>query len=157
MNSTVKQNYLYILTGIVALVLVIGGVVYLSLLPAGNQQSSLVNQPLEEVTRPPGQYIEYSEVEFAAAGSKRRVLYFYSKNCTDCLLRDEELNQNLAALPYGTVLFKVDFDTAAALLERYQVSEVNTFVYLDGEGNEIGRWQNGGLEELMEGTDTTNE
>lgn len=102
-----------------------------------------------------GQYLNYSADSFDAAAGKRRVLFFYASWCPTCIPADKSFAENTASLPADVVVLRVNYndpdtdDAENALAEKYGITYQHTFVQIDGEGNEVTKWNGGAIEELI--------
>lgn len=66
------------------------------------------------------------------------VLFFHAAWCPDCQADDKDLTAWYAAgVPYAASTYKVDYDTASALKQKYGVVVQDTFVLIDGKGEKI--------------------
>lgn len=147
-----SHNKLYILIVLIVLTL---GVLYVGY-SRGNKISKnqstetlAVNSHVEDLT--PSIYVPYSEevIEQAFAEGKKVVLFFYAEWCPSCRVADAEINQNYAEFPHNFVLVQVDYDTATELKKKYGVTYQHTFVQIDEAGNELVKWNGGGVKEIL--------
>lgn len=95
------------------------------------------------------QYIDYSESNVENTKDKTQVLFFHAKWCPTCKAADQEFTANLDQLPDNVVLIKTDYDTQAALKQKYGITYQHTFVQIDEDGNQITKWNGGDVEELI--------
>lgn len=51
-------------------------------------------------------------------------------------------------IPENMVLMKTDYDTYTELKKKYGVTYQHTFVQVDENGNELTKWNGGGVNEL---------
>lgn len=90
----------------------------------------------------PGAYITLAEYE----GSKDMydsgtvVLFFHATWCPTCKATEENLNADLASIPEGLAIVKVDFDSSDDLRQKYGVTTQHTFVQVDADGDELAKW-----------------
>lgn len=103
----------------------------------------------ENQAQPAGQYIDYSPAAFAAAQGKKRVYFFYAKWCPTCKAANQDLTVNGSMIPADVVLFKTDYDTETELKKKFAITYQHTFVLVDDSGEEIKKWNGGGVEELI--------
>lgn len=81
----------------------------------------------------PGSYVAYSDEAFADSKAKRRVLFFHAAWCPQCNMLEKSIQQT--GVPENMAIFKVDFDTAHQLRNKYGVTMQTTFVEVDASGN----------------------
>jgi len=102
-----------------------------------------------------GLYTPYSDSAFKAASGKKRVLFFFANWCPICKPVDAELSANTAKIPEGVAIFRVNYNdsdtdaTDKALAQQYGITYQHTFVQVDSEGNEIAKWNGGGLDKIV--------
>ena len=83
-----------------------------------------------------GAYLDYYDGAIAeTAGTK--VLFFHASWCPKC--RDLEENILASDIPDNFTVFKVDFDTATELRQRYGVTLQTTIVYVDDDGDALAK------------------
>lgn len=85
-----------------------------------------------------GLYQDYSAEAFKEAESFIRVFYFSASWCPTCNLNDKRLQS--MDIPEDMVIFKVNYDSATELKNKYGVVNQDTFVQVDEEGNELSKW-----------------
>ena len=93
-------------------------------------------------------YLLYTQDSFNAAADQKRVYYFHAPWCPTCKVANAEFESKKDQIPSGVVLFKTDYDTNGELKKKYAVTYQHTFVQVDAEGNEISKWNGGGINEL---------
>ncbi len=118
--------------------------------------------PVEEVSKPTptsaapfsnnGRYREYSESEYGLAADQKRVIFFHASWCPTCKVANEEFMSQTDKIPEDVVLFKTDYDTETELKKKYGITYQHTFVLVDENGDEIKKWNGGGMEELISNT-----
>lgn len=102
------------------------------------------------------QYVVYTQNALDSAKDGRRVLFFYASWCPTCRPTDASFSQNSSEFPEDLTVIRVNYndpetdDEERALADKYNVTYQHTFVQIDSEGNEITKWNGGGLEELLE-------
>ena len=103
----------------------------------------------------PTRYIEYTKSAFDGAANKRRVLFFYANWCPTCRPADASFQQNKNQIPEDVTVIRVNYndtDTDAeekALAQKYSITYQHTFVQIDAQGNEVGTWNGGQIDELL--------
>lgn len=93
-------------------------------------------------------YVEYSPEVFENSKDQKRVYFFHASWCPTCKAANREFSENSHGIPGDVVLFKTDYDTQTELKKKYGITYQHTFVQVDESGNEIAKWNGGGLEEL---------
>ncbi len=99
-----------------------------------------------------GRYRVYNENEYGLVADRKRVIFFHASWCPTCKVADEEFMSQAEKIPVDVVLFKTDYDTESQLKKKYGITYQHTFVLVDMEGNEIKKWNGGGIEELINNT-----
>ena len=94
-------------------------------------------------------YFDYSPAAYTAAADKKRVLYFYATWCPTCGVANQDFTVNAAQIPPDVVIFRTDYDRETTLKTKYGVTYQHTFVQVDKNGNELAKWNGGGLPELL--------
>ncbi len=84
-----------------------------------------------------GSYISYTDSALAST-SGQRVLFFHASWCPQCQKVDADIKND--GVPSGVTVFKVDYDTAQSLRQKYGITLQTTFVKLDSAGNSIGKY-----------------
>ena len=107
------------------------------------------SQPVTSSTTQSSRYIDYSPQSYAKAADKRRVLYFYATWCPTCSVANEDFTVNSSRIPEDAVIFRTDYDQETALKAKYGTTYQHTFVQVDKSGNELAKWNGGGLNELI--------
>lgn len=82
----------------------------------------------------------YSPEKLALAQEGKVVLFFHANWCPICRQLDAEAAANSNIVPDGVHVLKVDYDTATALKKKYGVTVQHTFVQVDPNGNQLGKW-----------------
>lgn len=82
-------------------------------------------------------YAEYSDG--VVGNGKESVLFFHAAWCPACIGNDKKIQAWYDGENFGRSIYKVDYDTAADLKAKYGVTGQDTFILIDGSGNEIKR------------------
>lgn len=77
------------------------------------------------------------------------VLFFHAKWCGECKRDDKALTQWEEENGLPVSIYKVDYDSATELKNRYNVAQQNTYVVIDGKGNAISSVSFPGLKKLQ--------
>jgi thiol-disulfide isomerase/thioredoxin len=85
-----------------------------------------------------GAYIDYS-AEALAKASGTKILFFHAPWCPQCFMLDNDIKAQ-KELPANLTIFKVDYDSATALRQKYGVVLQTTFVKVDKEGNQLQKY-----------------
>lgn len=105
---------------------------------------------MEEIMSNHGQYLDYSSTEFDKYKNKKRIYFFFAPWCPTCVPTDKEISENEDRIPENTVIFKTDYDSSTELKNRYTITYQHTFVQVDENGNEIAKWNGGGINTIIE-------
>ncbi|MBI4067324.1 thioredoxin family protein [Candidatus Gottesmanbacteria bacterium] len=146
----------HLVLGIVAVLLVGGGVVYFNSqsIPKDWTDGSFVKE--EAMTKDGGtgtgsslasQYLDYSSesLKKASENNGRVVLWFAALAwCPSCQAADKDFKANFDKVPKDITILKVNYDTAKDLKQKYAITVQDTFVQVDNQGKEITRWNSGG-------------
>ncbi len=115
-----------------------------------NDDTSEMRDPADDtMSTTTGQYIDYSASAYEATYDKKRVLYFHATWCPTCKVTHEEFLANPDKIPNDVVLLKTDYDTERELKQKYGITYQHTFVQVDASGNEINKWNGGGIDKLI--------
>lgn len=97
-----------------------------------------------------GQYVEYDpQLVKEATKTGKAILFFHAKWCPTCKVADQDIRENLNMIPIGVTIFQTDYDTYTDLEKKYGVTYQHTFVQIDAQGNEVAKWNGGGLDEIV--------
>lgn len=97
-------------------------------------------------------YVAYSTQAYDQAVGKKRVFFFHASWCPTCKVANTEFEANTGNIPQDVVLFKTDYDSQSALKQKYNITYQHTFVLVDSQGNELAKWNGGGIDELVQNT-----
>lgn len=117
--------------------------------------SSPAPAPHESVLTSGAKYIIYSADEYEEGKESRRVLYFYANWCPTCRPVDAEFKQNESQIPSDVRVYRVNYndpdtdDEEKKLAAKYGITYQHTFVQVDRQGNELTKWNGGGLSEMI--------
>jgi len=118
----------------------------------GNDKMSETDADAKKKTR----YIVYAKDSLSESLDTKRVLFFYASWCPTCRPVDAELKTNESQIPSDTTVIRVNYNdpetdqSEKSLAQKYGVTYQHTFVQIDKNGNEIRKWNGGGIEELLE-------
>ena len=76
------------------------------------------------------------------------VLFFHASWCPTCKTAMKELEAGKSDLKDITVVI-VDYDKYKSEKRKYGITYQHTFVQIDEKGNELAKWNGGGLEEIL--------
>lgn len=100
-------------------------------------------------------YLKFSPAIFTESANLRRVLFFYANWCPTCKAADAELLAEVDQIPSDVLLIQVNYNDTQTepaekeLAKQYGVTYQHTFVQIDGEGNELAKWNGGGIDQLL--------
>lgn len=101
-------------------------------------------------------YVFYSEDTLKNTIKNKRVLFFYANWCPTCRPVNEEFTANIDKIPTGVSVIRVNYNdtdtdkTEEALANKYGITYQHTFVQIDENGDEIAKWNGGGISELIQ-------
>ncbi len=98
-----------------------------------------------------GMYTDYSPSSLAEATKNggKAVLFFWASWCPDCKAANADFLANADKIPHNVTVLKTNYDTEKALKTKYGVTYQHTFIQVDAGGNQISRWNGGGVAELV--------
>lgn len=98
----------------------------------------------------PGSYKNYSAatVEAEQAAGNKVVLFFHAPWCPFCKTADSAFNSRSSEIPSGVTLLKTDYDSNTELKQKYGVTYQHTFVQIDGNENQVSKWNGGDIDNL---------
>lgn len=139
---------------VLLVVVIAGGFIIMNITNNSPKKSPSENDGPKEKMTPSAtisknRYVPYDAPLFQNQKDKRRVLFFHAKWCPTCKIADKEFVENSQKIPDDVVLFKTDYDTEKELIAQYGITYQHTFVYVDSEGNELKKWNGGGIAELL--------
>lgn len=122
-----------------------------NILNVKSPKTNLPDEKNEQLSRkqPTGRYLNYSRGAYNDSKNMKRVLFFHAPWCPTCKVANEEFMSQQDKIPEDAVLLKTDYDTEQELKSKYGITYQHTFVLVDMDGNEIRKWNGGGIEELV--------
>lgn len=95
-------------------------------------------------------YVAYNaENVVASAKTGKAVLFFHAAWCPTCQAAEKDIQSKLSEIPENITIFKTDYDTQTELKKKYDITYQHTFVQVDEQGNEIAKWNGGGVDEII--------
>lgn len=100
-------------------------------------------------------YVAYTPEELENGSGSRRVLFFYANWCPTCRPANKQFSENESQIPQDVIVYRVNYnddETDQAekdLARQYTVTYQHTYVQIDSKGNEVTKWNGGGLDELL--------
>ncbi len=91
----------------------------------------------EKVLADKGVYTSYTDG--VIGNGQQSVLFFHASWCPYCIANDGLLKNFYSFEDYPRSVYKVDYDTSLDLKKQYGITQQDTFVLIDGNGNEIER------------------
>ncbi len=100
----------------------------------------------------PEVYVDYSDsaLQQSLADGKKVVLFFHASRCPICRKLDQNIKDQLEQIPVDAVIFKVNYDTENALVQKYGVKIQHTLVSLDSDGNKTDLSVDASVETLLD-------
>ena len=93
-------------------------------------------------------YVDYSEQTYAENSDKKRVIFFHASWCPTCKIANTDFENNEEQIPEDVIVLKTDYDTQTELKNKYGITYQHTFVQVDANGNEVAKWNGGGVSQL---------
>lgn len=158
------MNKNLLIAGAVIIMAAAGTVFYIYIQSTPNDSSMKKNEQTSESDKITGdedsssRYVEYSKAALEQAAINRRVLYFYANWCPTCRPTDAEFRANTSKIPGDLTVIRVNYNDTDTdqeekdLANKYAIIYQHTFVQIDSQGNEIKKWNGGGLDELTQNT-----
>ena len=103
----------------------------------GNQEKPSLSANALLGTRFEGEYEAAGYLPFSPGllgNGESAVLFFHASWCPFCRAHDETLQAWYAGDAPGIPVYRVDYDTAKDLRQRYSVTQQDSFVLIDGDG-----------------------
>ncbi len=103
-------------------------------------------------------YTEFSPDALSTARDTRRVLFFYANWCPTCREAHADFVTKMSSIPERVTVIRVNYndsdtdDQEKSLARKFSVSYQHTFVEIDSEGNQLKKWNGGGVDELLSNT-----
>lgn len=99
--------------------------------------------------------VGWGEEAIRNSEAEKVVLFFYADWCPTCRPVDIEFKNRMTEFPKNLQVFRINYndsettDEFRALAQKYGVNYQHTFVQIDKQGNEITKWNGGGLDNLL--------
>lgn len=99
--------------------------------------------------------VGWGEEAFLNSEAEKVVLFFYADWCPTCRPIDAEFKERMTEFPKNLQVYRISYndsettDKDRALAQKYGVTYQHTFVQIDKQGNEITKWNGGGLDNLL--------
>ncbi len=101
-------------------------------------------------------YIVYTNATALDALETKRVLFFYASWCPTCRPADADFKANSDKIPLDVTVVRVNYNDPETdqsekdLAKKYAITYQHTYVQIDKNGDEIRKWNGGGLTELLD-------
>lgn len=109
----------------------------------------------ETMMQKEGTYVPFSPEVLTNSTNSKTVLFFYANWCPTCKPADASFTQNMAQIPAGVTVIRVNYNDTETdqaekdLAKKYGITYQHTFVQIDANGNEVTKWNGGGIDELL--------
>ena len=109
---------------------------------------------IDEVEK--SRYIVYTNATALDALESKKVLFFYASWCPTCRPADAEFMANSDKIPSDVSVVRVNYNDPETdqsekdLAKKYAITYQHTYVQIDKKGDEIRKWNGGGLTELLD-------
>ncbi len=110
----------------------------------------------ESILSGEGKYVAYKDGILDTDTEGRRVLFFYASWCPLCRPVDAALKADTSSLPSDVRIIRVHYNDPETLesdkkiAQKYAITYQHTFVQIDSQGEEITRWNGGGIPEILQ-------
>ncbi|MDP6561944.1 MAG: thioredoxin family protein [Candidatus Peribacteraceae bacterium] len=84
-----------------------------------------------------GSYTQYADG--VIGNGQESVLFFHATWCPKCKENDGRLKEFYGSSDYPRSVYKIDYDTSTDLKSQYGIIGQDTFILIDGNGNEVKR------------------
>ncbi len=109
-------------------------------------ESAKLKQEPEQAAPPSHVYAAFAPAMLTDGVPK--VLFFHAAWCPKCVQQDKVLEGWYPSADFAYSTYKIDYDSAAELKQRYGVVQQHTYVTVDGQGNKISAVSFPGDDEL---------
>lgn len=125
------------------------------------QYESQKHQPTNPVSNEVGEsknllkYVPFDATTLLEGQSEKIVLFFYASWCPTCRPVDAELRKEAAKIPAGVKIIRVNYkdpdtdENEKELAKKYGITYQHTFVQIDSNGQEVNKWNGGGLDQIL--------
>lgn len=119
--------------------------------PMENFKVSNDESPIEQIENivVEDKYVDYTTNYLAQYSGKTKILFFHANWCPTCKAAQEDILANIDQIPEDVVIIKTDYDTQTELKNKYGITYQHTYVITDDQGNELKKWNGGGVEEII--------
>lgn len=87
-----------------------------------------------------GSYEAYAPEKLAMAATGDVVLFFHASWCPSCRSLSADIEKNMASIPGGLTILKVDYDNSTEMKKKYGVTSQHTLVQVAADGTLIKKW-----------------
>lgn len=91
----------------------------------------------------PGVYTAYGADTIAQSDAEHILLFFHATWCPSCKALDANIVANAYSIPAGVEIYKVDYDTSAALKRQYGVTTQHSIIEITASGEALSRISHG--------------
>ena len=85
-----------------------------------------------------GSYQDYDPAKVAASDAEHIILSFHAPWCPSCRALEQDITADLSAIPAGVEIYKVDYDTATELKQRYGITRQHSLIEIAADGTAEG-------------------
>lgn len=99
--------------------------------------------------------VGWGEKAIRNSEAEKIVLFFYADWCPTCRPIDAEFKERMTEFPKELQIYRINYNDSETdgedrdLAKKYGVTYQHTFVQIDKDGNEITKWNGGGLDNLL--------
>lgn len=85
-----------------------------------------------------GSYETYDAAKIAISEADHIILFFHATWCPSCVALDRNINANLASIPSGVEIYKLDYDSETELKQQYGIIRQHSVVEISADGAKVG-------------------
>lgn len=121
---------------------------------AGTAESSATGQeaespqPTDNSATAKGRYAQYEQQKVSESGFNTTILFFYAAWCPECRSFKQAITNS--AIPDGTQVLEVNYDSSSDLKKQHGVTLQSTFVKVSQNGDQQSKWVGYGKEKSLQ-------
>lgn len=85
----------------------------------------------------PGLYTTYDEQKITQSTADQIYLFFHATWCPTCRVLESDILKNSSKIPTGVEIYKVDYDKATTLKQKYGITVQHSVIKITSDGTAI--------------------